>query len=285
MKLITTETPRHGGALDGARNCTSPTIPLIAFVEHQASGIRRARLRASVSPWLICLLLLVTGVGCAISEEQEIAMGRQMAPQFEQEFGGLYPDEQVQAQIDAIGQDLVNNIRVEDLPPWQFEFYVLDDPDTVNAFALPGGPVFITTALLSRFETEDEIAGVLSHEIVHVLARHSAQQIAKSELTNGLIGAVSVASGDAGAAQTAAMIGQLINMSYGREDEIQSDTLGVCLMRNAGYDPNAMITVMNILAEAGGGSGQPEFASTHPSPDRRIERIEAAIADIESCRI
>lgn len=222
----------------------------------------------------------------SLTPQQEIALGLQSVPSLVQEFGGLYPDEEVQSQIDAIGQDLVNNIRVENLPPWEFEFYVLDDPDTVNAFALPGGPVFITTALLSRFETEDEIAGVLAHEIVHVLARHSAQQIAKSELTNGLIGAVSVASGDAGAAQTAAMIGQLINMRYGREDEIQSDTLGVCLMRNAGYDPNAMVTVMRVLQEASGGSGQPEFMSTHPNPENRIARIEDQIENAEAnCRI
>ena len=230
----------------------------------------------------------VTGTNqhLSLTPEQEVALGLQSVPQLVQEFGGLYPDEQVQAQIDAIGQDLVNNIRRDDIPDWPFEFYVLDDPETVNAFALPGGPVFITTALLSRFETEDEIAGVLSHEIVHVLARHSAQQIAKSDLTNGLIGAVSVASGDAGAAQTAAMIGQLINMRYGREDEIQSDTLGLCLMQNAGYDPEAMITVMRVLQEASGGGGQPEFASTHPNPENRIARIEEQIANIDAnCRI
>lgn len=219
----------------------------------------------------------------SLTPQQEIALGLQSVQPLIQEFGGLHPDQQVQGEIDAIGQHLVNNIGRD--VPWQFEFYVLDDPNTVNAFALPGGPVFITTALLSRFETEHEVAGVLAHEIVHVLARHSAQQIAKSELTNGLIGAVGVASGDASAAQTAAMIGQLVNMRYGREDELQSDGLGVCLMINAGYDPEAMITVMRILQEASGGSGQPEFMSTHPNPDNRIARIEERIETAADCPI
>lgn len=212
----------------------------------------------------------------SITAEQEIALGQQSAPEMVQEFGGLSPDDQAQSLVDDIGYNIVNN-SVARTTPWQFEFSVLDDPQTINAFALPGGPVFITSGLLSELTTEDEVAGVLSHEIVHVLARHSAQQLASSQLTNGLIGAVGVASGDANAAQTAAVIGQLVNMRYGRGDEIQSDTLGVCLMIASGYDPNGMIRVMEVLASAGGGSGQPEFFSTHPNPENRVAQIEAAI--------
>lgn len=213
----------------------------------------------------------------SLTPQQEIALGLQSAPELIREYGGLYGDEQVQSLVDEIGLSLVNNSIARDTP-WQFEFYVLDS-SVVNAFALPGGQVFITAELLSRFETEDQVAAVLAHEIVHVLARHSAQRIAQNELTNGLIGAVSVASGDAGAAQTAAMIGQLINMQYGRDDEIQSDTLGVCLLLDAGYSPNAMIQVMEVLAAASGGARQPEFFSTHPNPDNRIQQIEQAIAN------
>lgn len=212
----------------------------------------------------------------SLTVQQEIALGAQSAPQLIQEFGGLYNDSRAQQLIDEIGFDLVNNSIAADYP-WRFEFSVLNDPQTVNAFALPGGPVFITIALLSRFETADQVAAVLAHEIVHVLARHSAQRIAQSNLANGLIGAVSVASGDASAAQTAAMIAQIINMSYGRDDEIQSDTLGVCLMIQAGYDPEAMIDVMRILEAASGGARQPEFFSTHPNPENRIARIREAI--------
>jgi predicted Zn-dependent protease len=212
----------------------------------------------------------------SLTPKQEIALGLQSVPELVQEFGGMYPDDEVQSEVDRIGFHLVNNSFARDTP-WDWEFYVLDDPETINAFALPGGQVFITTALLSKLETEDEVAGVLSHEIVHVLARHSAQQIAKSELTNGIIGAVGVATGSADAAQTAAVIGQLVNMRYGRDAESQSDALGVCVMLDAGYNPQAMVEVMRVLEAASNGQRQPEFFSSHPNPANRIEAIQQAI--------
>jgi predicted Zn-dependent protease len=217
----------------------------------------------------------------SLTVDQEIALGLQTAPEMIREFGGLHPSEDIQADIDAIGNRLVRESIAADTP-WEFEFHVLDDRQTVNAFALPGGQIFITTALLSELDAEAEVAGVLAHEIVHVLARHSAQRIAKSQLTNGLVGAVGVATGEASAAQTAAMVGQLVNMQYGRDDEIESDTLGICLMIDAGYEPEALMEVMRVLAEAGGGARQPEFFSTHPNPDNRIERIDQAIANADS---
>ena len=225
----------------------------------------------------------VTGENQYISmtKQQEIALGLQSAPELIQQFGGLYPDDSVQQLIDDIGNELVRDSIANDTV-WQFEFHVLDDPNTVNAFALPGGQVFITTALLSETSRQDQIAGVLAHEIVHVLARHGAQRVAKSELTNGLIGAVAVASGEASAAQTAAMIGQLINMQYGRDDEIESDTIGVCLMLDAGYDAQGMVEVMEILAAANEGPRQPEFFSSHPNPENRIARIQEAIRNAPS---
>lgn len=220
----------------------------------------------------------------SITRQQEIALGVESAPSLIQQFGGLYPDEEIQQRIDDIGFQLVNNSIARDTV-WQFNFHVLDDEETINAFALPGGQVFITIALLSRFQSDDETAGVLAHEIVHVLARHGAQRIAKSDLTNGLIGAVGVASGEASAAQTAAVIGQLINLKYGRDDELQSDAIGVCLMIDAGYDPQGMVRVMEILGAASDGARQPEFFSTHPNPENRIQQIEEAIANAdEECR-
>lgn len=216
----------------------------------------------------------------SITPRQEIALGLQSAPSLVQEFGGEYRDNEVQEAIDIIGWELVNNSIARDTP-WQWEFTVLDSP-VINAFALPGGQVFITTGLLSRLEEIDEVAGVLSHEIVHVLARHGAQRVAQSELTNGLIGAVSVASGDANASQTAAMIAQLINLQYGRDDEIQSDTLGVCLMLDAGYDPEGMVNVQRILEAASSGQRQPEMFSSHPDPGNRIAEIENAIANADA---
>jgi beta-barrel assembly-enhancing protease len=136
---------------------------------------------------------------------------------------------------------------------------------------------------VARLETEGQLAGVLAHEITHVVARHSAEQIAKAQLTEGLTGAAVIAAYDPdnpstqGSAQVALLIGQLVNLKFGRDDELESDRLGVRWMSDAGYDPRSMASVMQILAEAGGPNRQPEFFSTHPDPGNRIARIEEAI--------
>jgi predicted Zn-dependent protease len=219
-----------------------------------------------------------------ITKEREIALGLNSAPEMAQQFGGLDPNPQVQQLIDEIGSSLVRrSIAAE--AGYPFEFHVLADEQTVNAFALPGGQVFITRALLDRLETEGQVAGVLAHEIVHVVARHSAERIAEAELTQGLTGAVVLASYDpdnpnsARTAQMAALIGQVVNMKFGRADELQSDRLGVEIMAAAGYDPRSLIDVMQVLAAANS-SGTPEFFSTHPNPENRIQRIQEAILDL-----
>jgi predicted Zn-dependent protease len=153
----------------------------------------------------------------------------------------------------------------------------------VNAFALPGGQIFITVALLKRLKSDDQLAGVLGHEIGHVIGRHSAEQMAKQQLTQGITGAVVMGAGSYEMAQVAQMVGGMINMKYGREDELESDKFGVCFMRDAGYDPAALVDVMKILAEASGGRGkQPEFASSHPSPENRVEQIQSHVSNMSS---
>jgi predicted Zn-dependent protease len=215
----------------------------------------------------------------ALTAHQEIALGLQALPEIVQKHGGQHPDAQAQALVDEVGRRLVQSSVARETE-WQFDFHLLRDDQTVNAFALPGGQCFITSALFSRLETEGQLAGVLGHEIGHVLARHGAQRMAKSKFTQGLIGAVAVGSGSGSAAQISQMVGQMVNMKYGRDDELQSDELGVKIMYDAGYDPRAMIGVMEILEESGGGAGKSEFFSTHPSPDNRVGRIEEAIAGL-----
>ncbi len=212
----------------------------------------------------------------ALSPEQEIALGLQSAPQMAQQHGGLHPDQEAQALVDMIGNRLVNS-SVAKSTGYRYEFHLLADPQSINAFALPGGQIFITAALFSRLKSEDQLAGVLGHEIGHVVARHASERIAKQELSQGLTGAAIVAAGDYNSAQAAQMISNLINMSYGRDQELESDDLGVRFMVEAGYDPRALIGVMEILAQAAGDNKQPEFMSTHPSPENRVEMIEAAI--------
>lgn len=221
----------------------------------------------------------VTGTNqhISITADQEIQLGLQSMPTMVQEFGGLHPDEDAQRLVKQVGQRIVKNSAAQKTP-YQYDFHLLADPNVVNAFALPGGQVFITAALFSKLETEDQLAGVFGHEIGHVVARHGAERIAKEELTQGLTGAAVVASGDYNTAQAAQMIANLVNMSYGRDQELQSDDLGVRFMTEAGYNPEALIGVMQILESASGGQKQPEFLSTHPSPANRIERIKEAIA-------
>lgn len=213
-----------------------------------------------------------------LTPHQEIALGLQAAPDMIQKHGGLYPSEELQALVDRVGRKLVQSSVARDTE-WEFDFHLLADQGTINAFALPGGQVFITAALYDRFTTEGQLAGVMGHEIGHVIARHGAQRMAKSKLTQGLTGAVVVASDGQRAAYLAAMVGQMVNMKFGRGDELQSDKIGVDLMSDAGYDPRGMIGVMKVLAEASGGQKRPEFFSTHPNPDNRIAKIEAAIRE------
>jgi predicted Zn-dependent protease len=218
----------------------------------------------------------------ALSEKQEVALGLQAAPQMARQFGGPDRDAAAQALVDEVGGKLVRSGPAKD-SPYRFEFTLLADEKTVNAFALPGGPIFITRALLSRLSSEAELAGVLGHEVGHVLGRHSAERLAKSELGRQLVGAVGVATSDDRGrgnplAQLAAQaVLQMTQMRYGREDELQSDALGVRFMSDAGYDPRALIQVMKVLADSSGGKRQPEFMSTHPDPGNRAEKIQAEI--------
>lgn len=212
----------------------------------------------------------------SISKDQEIALGLNSAPQMAQEFGGLSRNQQAQALVKQVGNKIVQNSDAKKTQ-YPFQFYVLADQRTVNAFALPGGPIFITEGLLGRLQNEDQLAGVLGHEIGHVIARHSAEQMSKQELTQGIAGAAGVAAGDVNSAYYAQVVANMVNMKYGREDELESDDLGVRFMIQAGYKPEALIGVMDILEEASGGNNVPEFQSTHPSPANRRAKIQAAI--------
>lgn len=223
-----------------------------------------------------------------ITPEQEIALGLEAAPQMAAEFGGLDENAADQALLDEIGNRIVRSSPAGN-SPYQFDFHLLDDDQTINAFALPGGQIFITRALYDRLQTEGELAGVLGHEVGHVVARHSAEHIAKAKLTEGLTGAAVIAAYDpdnpssASRAQIAVLIGQLINLKFGRDDELESDYLGVCFINDAGYDPSQLVRVMEVLASAREGNQPPEFFSTHPNPENRIQRIQQAIQNINTC--
>ena len=208
-----------------------------------------------------------------MSSDQEIAIGLQSAPQMAQQHGGLHSNNQYQALVDQVGNKLTNNSIAKDTP-YKYEFHLLADERTINAFALPGGQIFITYALFSKLQNEDQLAGVLGHEVGHVLGRHSAERIAESDFWQTVTTGASVGADMGGLING---IGQKTLLKNGRGDELESDDLGVLFMMKAGYNPEEMIGVMKILKAAAGPNRVPEFQSSHPDPDNRIEKIRESI--------
>ncbi len=211
-----------------------------------------------------------------MTSEQEIAIGLQSAPEVAQQYGGLYPDDRLQTLVDAVGNRLVQNSIARETP-YEYEFHLLADDQTINAFALPGGQIFITYALFKQLN-EPQLAGVLGHEIGHVIGRHSAERIAESNFWKTVSMGASVGA-DAGS--LLGSIGQNTLLTNGREDELESDDLGVLFMMQSAYDPEEMIGVMKILKASAGPNRVPEFQSTHPDPDNRIEKIQESIEKYE----
>lgn len=209
-----------------------------------------------------------------MTPDQEIAIGLQSAPEMAQQHGGLYPDQRLQSFVASVGNKLVQNSIARETP-YEYDFHLLADDQTINAFALPGGQCFITYALFSQLN-EAQLAGVLGHEIGHVIGRHSAERIADSQTWQTATMGATVGAGDMGS--IVGSIGQSTLLKNGRGDELESDELGVLFMIQSGYDPYEMVTVMEILKAAGGPNRTPEFQSTHPDPENRIEKIKEAIA-------
>jgi len=225
----------------------------------------------------------------SMSPDQEIAMGLQAAPEVADQFGGLDLNQSDQQRVEQIGQRIVQDSPAS-TTPYQYAYHLLADLQTANAFALPGGQIFVTRALYDLLQTDGELAGILGHETGHVVARHSAEQIAKAQLTQGLSGAAVIAACDpnspggcVAASAVAAIVGQLIDMKYSRADEAEADWLGICFMNDSGYDPQDMVKVMQILDTLSQGISPPEFLSTHPDPGNRILQIQEDIQNMDQC--
>lgn len=218
----------------------------------------------------------------AMNVDQEKVLGLQAAPEMAAKMGGVVPTADPRAAlVEQVGRRIVQSSDAARSPyAGNFNFHLLNDPQTVNAFALPGGQIFITVALFDRLEYESQLAGVLGHEIGHVINRHAAEHMAKGQLGQSLVGAVVVgASDDRGRGQMAAMAAMMANqmaqLRYSRKDELESDSYGLKYMAQAGYDPSAMLRVMEILKEASGSRGGGSILATHPDPDARIAEIQA----------
>ena len=214
-----------------------------------------------------------------ISQEQEIALGAEAAPQFEAEFGGKVASGELQSYVRRVGATLAAVCDRKDIP---YEFALLDS-DVPNAFALPGGKVYITAGLMSAMRNERELAAVLGHEIGHVNALHNVKGLQRqlgAELLARL--AAEVIGGKSGQTAEAAakIVGGMINLKYSRVHEYQADELGVRYMTKAGYNPWGMVellTTLNELSRSESGSGPPEIFSTHPLTDKRIDEVRQTV--------
>jgi predicted Zn-dependent protease len=230
--------------------------------------------------FLIILFIVLFCIGCVtnpitgqdqfmlISEEQEIEIGSKYAPEVEKQSGGRIPDPKLQNYINNIGQRLAS---VSHRPNLDYQFTAVNDK-SVNAFALPGGFIFITKGMLSKLQTESQLAGILSHEITHVVARHSAEVMSQQIGINILLSSVTSEKTPNGVLTAVDMTHRILSLSYSREQERQADLGGLNYMVKAGYNPRGIVETMEILQRQNN-IKQIEFFSTHPSHQNRIEYL------------
>jgi predicted Zn-dependent protease len=213
-----------------------------------------------------------------MSEAQEIALGQQMDVEVRREMG-VYNDPELQRYVESVGLKLAHASERPKLP-WHFA--VVDEP-AINAFALPGGYIYVTRGILPYLDNEAELAGVLGHEIGHVTARHSAQQYTKATSAGIGVTLLSIFVPEArplqGVTETALSV---LFLKYGRDDELQADRLGVEYTAATGWNPAGVGGMLRTLARLdvadGSRRGVPNWLSTHPAPADRVEQVQAYIA-------
>lgn len=232
----------------------------------------------------VLVVLIFTAIACStnpatgesemilIPTEQEIAMGEASAPQFEEQFGGLVPDRNAQRALNEIGQRIAAG---SDRPmPYSFGLLASDIP---NAFALPGGPIYVTSGFMMLLESDRELAAVLGHEIGHIAARHSVAAMSRQVGWQFLVDfGASLFSDNADlAAMGGSFAAGMAELSYSRENEYEADALGLRYMTRAGYDPDGMAVMLGRLLSmsSGPGSKLEELFKTHPNTEYRVQKV------------
>jgi predicted Zn-dependent protease len=236
----------------------------------------------------IVLLLVGVSAACAtnpvtgkkelslISEAEELAMGQQADAEIRREMG-VYPDQELQRYVSDIGMRLAQQSHRPNLP-WTFT--VVDSP-AINAFAVPGGYVYITRGILAYLNDESELAGVLGHEIGHVTARHVNQQLSRQAMGGIGLAVLSIFVPQTAPFQDFSSMGLgVLFLKYGRDDELQSDRLGMEYASANGWDPSAVPRFLSTLARVSATSerGVPNWLSTHPEPESRVEKAQPVLA-------
>ena len=205
--------------------------------------------------------------------EKDVELGRKYAPYIERELGGRIPDENLQNYINQVGQRIA---RVCHRPDLSYHFAAVEE-EGANAFAVPGGYVYITRGLLKELKSEDHLAAILGHEVGHVVARDTMVAMSRQIGATALLAAAAVSDVPSDVRNATAFITGVLTLQYSRDDEKDADLTGLSYMTQAGYDPNGMVQTMEILAELQ--TYRPiEFFSTHPNPESRIEYLKERIA-------
>lgn len=217
-----------------------------------------------------------------ISVQDEIEIGKQAQAEVSQQVPRL-GDAATQRYMDNLGRALARRASGAEYP---YSFTVANQSD-LNAFALPGGPVWINRGILQAAGSESQVAGVVAHEIAHIAQRHAADQLTKATVANGLLGLLGAALGDGGAGvlATRAVAGLAANgfmLKFSRDDEREADAEGLRIMQRAGYDPRGMVEFMAVLAaqQQRNPGAVEQFLSTHPAPAARLQELERTVASL-----
>lgn len=220
--------------------------------------------------------------------QDDVKLGRDYSQQVEREFP-ILRDAESTRYLEGVGQRLVDNIPAEfRQPAFQYSFKIVNARD-INAFALPGGPMYVNRGMIEAAKTEGEMAGVMAHEIAHVALRHAtAQATEQSNPLKQILGIGAILGGAIIGGQTGAALGQTLYNTflvypYSREYETQADILGAQILARAGYDPHDLANMFRTIEKESGGSG-PEFLSTHPSPSNRYENINREANQLDVSR-
>lgn len=218
-----------------------------------------------------------------MNRSQEIQLGLEAAPQMVTEHGGEINNAAVRAYVTEVGAKMAA-VTESDNPTLPWTFTVLNS-NVINAFALPGGKVFISRGLLQRMTNEAQLAGVLGHEIGHVTAKHVNDRMVSGSVAGAVTGVLASIlteglGGQAGqvAPQVVEMGGEAVVLRFGRDQELEADRFGMRYMAKVGYNPKAQRQVMEILGASMGTIEGSEWFSTHPYPQTRIEQIDSLLA-------
>ncbi|MEQ1765057.1 MAG: M48 family metallopeptidase [Pyrinomonadaceae bacterium] len=243
----------------------------------------RRQLSVAFALWAMLLLPLsaiaqtrVTMPKNKYKVQDDVKIGNDASRQVQQQFP-LLNDRQTQAYVERVGERLVSAIPAEfQQPAFDYRFQVVNARD-INAFALPGGPMYVNRGMIEAAKNEGEMAGVMAHEISHVALRHAtAQQTKLNNPLNQILGIGAVLGGAILGGQGGAQLGQAIVagsfLRYSRDYETQADILGARIMADAGYDPRDLANMFRTIAGEGGGRG-PEWLSSHPDPGNRFQKI------------